>query len=74
MPKDLLGPDIQAAVLAEARALLESSQATCRQVLRSQRQRLDALATRLLDCDLLCGDELKALLGERMVEQEAQPA
>ena len=74
VPKDLLGPDIQAAVLAEARALLESSQATCRQVLRSQRQRLDALATRLLDCDLLCGDELKALLGERMVEQEAQPA
>ena len=64
VPKELLGPDIQAAVLTEARALLEASQSTCRQILQSHRPRLDALATRLLDCEVLSGDELKALLGD----------
>ena len=63
VPKELLGPDIQAAVLSEARALLEHSQATCRQLLRDNRARLDAMAIRLLDREVLSGDELKDLLG-----------
>jgi cell division protease FtsH len=63
VPKELLGPDIQGAVLQEARALLERSQATCQRLLRSNRAQLDALAQRLLDREVLCGDELKALLG-----------
>ena len=62
VPKELLGPDIQGAVLKEARALLEKSQASCRQLLRAQRGQLDALAKRLLELEVLSGDELKALL------------
>jgi cell division protease FtsH len=63
VPKELLGPDIQAAVLKEARLLLEKSQATCHRLLRTHREQLDALATRLLEREVLSGDELKALLG-----------
>lgn len=62
VPKELLGPDIQAAVLTEARALLEHAQATCRQLLQTNRAQLDALAQRLLERELLSGDELKQLL------------
>lgn len=65
VPKELLGPDIQAGVLNEARALLERSQTTCRQLLRANRAQLDALATRLLEREVLSGDELKGLLGPR---------
>ena len=63
VPKELLGPDIQGALLNEARALLERSQATCQRLLRSNRARLDALAQALLEREVLCGDELKGLLG-----------
>ena len=62
VPKELLGPDIQGAVLKEARALLESSQVTCQQLLRAHRGQLDALAQRLLEREVLSGDELKGLL------------
>ena len=62
VPKDLLGPDIQAAVLKEARALLEMSQATCRELLRNNRQQLDAMATTLLEREVLAGEELRVLL------------
>ena len=64
VPKDLLGPDIQRALLAEARALLEISQLACRDVLNVQRPRLDAMAARLLECDVLSGEALKQLLGD----------
>jgi len=63
IPKELLGPDIQAAVLKEARLLLEQAQQTCRTVLRTQRARLEAMAEALLTREVLAGDELKALLG-----------
>jgi cell division protease FtsH len=63
VPKELLGPDIQAAVLKEARALLELSQATCQQLLQARRGELDAFARRLLERELLSGDELRGLLG-----------
>jgi len=66
VPKELLGPDIQAAVLKEARLLLDKSQATCHRLLRVHRGQLDALATRLLEREVLSGDELKALLGSDM--------
>ena len=62
VPKELLGPDIQGAVLKEARALLEAGQATCQQLLRANRGQLDALAQRLLEREVLSGDELKGLL------------
>jgi Peptidase family M41 len=65
--KELLGPDIQAAVLKEARLLLEKSQATCRRLLRTHRKQLDALATRLLEREVLSGDELAALLGSNQL-------
>jgi cell division protease FtsH len=63
VPKELLGPDIQGAVLNEARSLLERSQTTCQLLLQSNRAQLDALAQALLEREVLCGDELKALLG-----------
>ena len=62
VPKELLGPDIQAAVLQEARALLEQAQTTCAQLLRANRPQLDAMATALLAREVLSGDELKGLL------------
>ena len=62
VPKKLLGPDTQAAVLKEARAMLEQAQAQCEQLLRSRRWQLDALALALLQREVLCGDELHGLL------------
>ena len=71
VPKDLLGPDIQAAVLQEARALLEQAQARCQQLLLAQRDRLDALAQALLQREVLGGDALQALLGDRTAPRSA---
>ncbi len=62
VPKELLGPDTQAAVLQEARAMLEQAQHQCAQLLRSRRWQLDALAQALLQREVLCGDELQGLL------------
>ncbi|TDP71539.1 AAA family ATPase [Roseateles toxinivorans] len=62
VPKELLGPDIQSAVLKEARAMLEQAQAQCQQLLTSRRWQLDALAQALLHREVLCGDELNGLL------------
>ena len=73
VPKELMGPDIQAAVLQEARALLEQAQAKCAQLLRSNRERLDAMATALLAREVLSGDDLKGLLGLSL-EVDAVPA
>jgi cell division protease FtsH len=66
VPKELLGPDIQAAVLREARVLLERAQSTCQQLLKANRAQLDALAGRLLEREVISGDELKGLLGPRV--------
>jgi cell division protease FtsH len=68
VPKELLGPDIQSAVLREARLLLEQAQATCQQLLKANRAKLDGLAQRLLERDVISGDELKGLLGARVAE------
>jgi cell division protease FtsH len=62
VPKELLGPDTQAAVLQEARAMPEQAQHQCAQLLRSRRWQLDALAQALLQREVLCGDELQGLL------------
>jgi cell division protease FtsH len=62
VPKELLGPDIQAAVLAEARALLSTGQAVSRRLLQAHRTQLDALARRLLEREVLSGEELRMLL------------
>jgi cell division protease FtsH len=69
VPKELLGPDIQAAVLREARLMLERAQATCQQLLKANRTQLDALAQRLLEREVISGDELKGLLGIRPGER-----
>ncbi len=73
VPKELLGPDIQRAVLTEARTLLETSQVSCREVLTAQRPRLDAMAASLLECEVLCGDALQQLLGEGHRAQRLPP-
>src|SRR5262249_19694934 len=64
IPRELLGPDIQAAVLQEARALGEQAQRTCRELLQAQRGRLDAMAQALLTREVLSGDDLKTMLGD----------
>ena len=64
IPKELMGPDLQARLLDEARALLEEAQATCRRILTEQRHRLDAMARALLHTEVLSGEPLKALLGD----------
>jgi cell division protease FtsH len=63
VPRELLGPDIQAAVLDEARALLDQAQAKCRALLGARREQLEALAQALLQREVLAGDQLRALLG-----------
>jgi len=68
VPKELLGPDIQAAVLREARVLLERAQATCQQLLKANRAQLDAMAQRLLEREVISGDELKGLLAAQVSE------
>ncbi len=68
VPKELLGPDIQAAVLREARVLLEGAQATCQRLLKANRAQLDALAQRLLEREVVSGDELRGLLGAQVRE------
>ena len=68
VPKELLGPDIQAAVLREARVLLERAQVTCQRLLKVNRAQLDALAQRLLQREVISGDELKGLLGAQVSE------
>jgi len=78
IPDKLLGPDVQAAVLREARVLLEQAQTTCRTLLKAQRHRLDAMAQALLGSEVLQGDELKEMLGDarssRAAEAPAAPA
>ena len=59
VPKELLGCDIQAALLKEARGTLEKAQAQCEQLLTSRRWQLDALAQALSQREVLCGDELR---------------
>lgn len=71
VPKELLGPDIQGAVLQEARVLLEQAQARCQQLLVGRRSALDALARALLQREVLSGAELKALLGPGPAPQPA---
>jgi len=58
VPKELLGPDVQAGVLDEARALLGDAQARCRQLLGERRAQLDGLAASLLDHEVLSGEPL----------------
>ena len=62
VPKDLLGPDIQAALLAEARVLLEQAQARCREILVGQRSQLDAVAAALLRQEVLSGEDFRTLV------------
>lgn len=72
VPKELLGPDVQAAVLDEARALLETAQTTCVALLTTHRARLKAIAARLLEVEVLAGDELVQLLGPRQSQSDLQ--
>jgi cell division protease FtsH len=63
VPKELLGPDIQAAVLKEARELLAQGQKTCQRLLFANQPRITAMAQRLLALEVLDGPELIDLLG-----------
>jgi ATP-dependent Zn protease len=49
--------------------MLERAQATCQQLLKANRTQLDALAQRLLEREVISGDELKGLLGIRPGER-----
>ena len=74
IPKELLGPGTQAAVLSAARELLEQSQKICHGLLRTNRNKLEELARCLLEKEVLTGSELQALLGSRSEVGELLPA
>ena len=74
VPKELLGPDLQAAVLTEARALLDSAQARCRRLLDERRTQLDGLAAGLLDHEVLSGEPLARLLSGTAAQPMAREA
>ena len=77
VPKELLGPDLQAAVLDEARALLDDAQARCRRLLGERRAQLDGLAAGLLDHEVLSGEPLTRWLpgtAAQPMEAEAEVA
>lgn len=63
LPKELIGPDIQKAVLDEARQMLEQAQGECRTVLTRHRDRLDTLTAMLLREQTVSGETLKGVLG-----------
>lgn len=65
VPKELVGPDVQASVLKESRELLEKAQGTCADLLTTYRSRLEALAAALLAMDIVSGAPLQALLDGR---------
>lgn len=71
VPKELLGPDIQAAVLQEARALLEQGQKHCQLLLQHGRAQLDAMAMALLEKEVLSGAPLRLLLSEPPVLEKS---
>jgi len=71
VPKELLGPDVQAAVLNEARALLDDAQARCRRLLGERRAQLDGLAASLLDHEVLSGEPLARWLCGAAAQQPA---
>ena len=62
VPRELIGPDIQKNLLDEARLLLESAQAQCRQVLTEHRHRLDTLTSLLLREETVSGAALREAL------------
>jgi cell division protease FtsH len=75
IPKELMGPELQSAVLNEARTLLETAQATCRHILTTQRHRLDTMAAALLTTEVLSGPALVDLLGDPAADAApAEPA
>ncbi len=74
VPKELLGPDVQAAVLDEARALLEGAQARCRQLLDQRRAQLDGLAAGLLDHEVLSGEPLARWLAGTVSQPKVREA
>ncbi len=74
VPKELLGPDLQAAVLTEARALLDSAQARCRRLLDERRAQLDGLAADLLDHEVLSGEPLTRWLSGTAAQPMAREA
>ena len=74
VPKELLGPDLQAAVLTEARVLLDSAQACCRRLLDERRTQLDGLAAGLLDHEVLSGEPLTRWLSGTALQPMAREA
>jgi len=74
VPKELLGPDVQAAVLDEARALLDGAQARCRRLLGEHRAQLDGLAASLLDHEVLNGEPLARWLAGAAAQPTAREA
>jgi cell division protease FtsH len=67
IPKELLGPDVQAAVLATARTVLEEAQATCHKLLSTHIAHLELVTKALLEKEVLSGAELQNLLADKEV-------
>jgi cell division protease FtsH len=66
VPKDLLGPDVQGALLKEARVALDTAQRAGQDLFTRYRGRLEALAQQLLADEVISGQPLKDLLDGKM--------
>ncbi len=65
VPQNLVGPDIQAGILAEARRMLEDAQALCVKTMTEHRAALDALTQLLLAQETVSGEPLQKALSAR---------
>jgi cell division protease FtsH len=65
IPKAMLAPATQELAAREVRSMLETAQSACQRLLQRDRAEVAALVERLLELDVLAGDELQRLLGPR---------
>jgi cell division protease FtsH len=64
LPKELMGPDVQRAVLDEARSFLAEAQQQAVRLLVKERERLEQLVALLHEHQTVGGAALKEVLGE----------
>jgi cell division protease FtsH len=74
VPQNLLGPDVQAAVLQEARRLLDESQRQARVLLETNREVLGRMTAALLETEVLSGEPLKEFLVQVATDRLAKAA
>jgi cell division protease FtsH len=75
LPQDrgLYGEDTAQKIDAEIKRILNEAHATARQILGDNRDKLESVTRRLLDVEVMEGDELRQLLAPIAVQAESSP-